>query len=531
MSIRATIADVAHKTGATIDDVATALAPAWGSRRKAARQKVRASFDGASRRRRLELWDGMRRGANTEIDIAAWTLRDRSRDLCANHWAGSRAKTVVKNHVVGSGIVPTPKGDNVEDIAALLEDLMCPTYTGFDVRGGKSLYAIQALAVGTMFEAGDALVVAHFRSPAEMRRMNLAVPLQLRVLEPEHLDETKTGPMKGGHYCIRGIEFDPLDRPVAYWLYRDHPRDMIHRHQLQSHRVPAHLVAHLFDEWRPGQVQGLPWCTPVMVKMRDSADYEDAHLVRQKIAALFSVFVSQQEGLIGGDATDGELLPEKLEPGIVEYLRPGEEVTFAEPPGVDGFSDFSQISARQIAAGCDLTYESLTTDYSNVNFTSARMGWLEMAKSVERWQKSIVIPKLCGKVEMWLRMAIAASTDIDVSGRRWKHTPPRPDMIDPVRETAAMQARVRNGFSSRQQEIAQHGGNAEEVDREIAEDNERAERLGIVLDSNPAQVNGAGMIQPEFSDDTEDDDQQIQSRLRRARELVTAAVHELRGMG
>ena len=493
MGIRETIKDVAHKTGATIDDVAAGLVPYWGHARKIARRKVSARFDGSSRRNRLKLWRGMTRGPNSEIDVAVKTLRDRSRDLCANHWAGSRAKTVVKNHVVGAGITPTPRGSGTENIAAILEDLTHPTYTGFDVRGSKSLFAIYALAVGTMFQDGDAFVVAHFRSAAEMRQMGLDVPLQLRVLESDHLDTLKTGPLEGGHYVTRGIEFDRYDRPVAYWLYPEHPKDLVWSHNISSVRVPAENVAHLFDEMRPGQVSGIPWPSSVMVKMRDSADYEDAHLVRQKIAALFSMFIHQPDGLyMENDGSDGDLLPEKMEPGTVEYLRPGEDVTFAAPPGVEGFRDFSEITARQIAAGCDLTYEALTTDYSQVNFTSARMGWLEMAKSVERWQKTIVLPKLCGKVEMWLRMAVA-SMGIDPGGRRWKHVPPRPEMIDPVRETSAMKERVRSGFSSRREEVARRGGNVEEVDREIAEDNERAEELGIVLDSNPGQTTGAGL--------------------------------------
>lgn len=490
INLKQSIKAGAKYAGEAIDAAASAIAPRWAEKRISSRRRITNStgYDGASRRSRMRKWRGMPEGANTQLSRSSQILRDRSRDLCGNTWAGSRAKSVVQNHVVGSGIIPTPRGDGTESISDLLEDVCSPTYTGFDVRGSKSLYGIQSLSVGTMFEAGDAIVVAHWRSPSEMRRHGLALPLQLRVLEPEHLDHLKHGPLDNGNYALRGIEFDPQDRPVAYHLFREHPKDIRYWQHHESVRVPAWQVAHLFWEWRPGQVHGLPWPTPVMVKIRDQADYEDAHLVRQKIAAAFSVFIHQMDGL--SDNID-DPLPEKVEPGIIEYLRPGEDVSFAKPPGVEGLRDFSEISARQVAAGVDLTYESLTTDYSKVNFTSARMGWLEMSKSVRKWQTHIAMPKLCAKIEFWLRMA-AASIGVDPGQRRWKHTPPKAEMIDPVRETNAATSRIRAGLSSRQDEIRRLGGRAEEVDREIAEDNARIDELGIVLDSDPRQTTQAG---------------------------------------
>lgn len=490
-----------------------------------------ASYDGASRRDRYSDWRGMRGGVNTEINRAASTLRDRSRDLVENHWAGSRAKSVVQNHVVGQGIIPTPRGEGVDDITDLLEDVTSPTYTGFDVRGDKSLYALQSLIVGTMFESGDALVVAHWRSSEEMRRLGLAMPLQIRVLEPEHLNQTVHGPLDNDNYAIRGIEYDQLDRPVAYHLYREHPREVTFMSRLESHRVPAEQVAHVYEEWRPGQAHGLPWMTPTMVKVRERADYEDAHLVRQKIAAAFSVFVHQNEG--AQDFVE-EDMPEKVEPGIIQYLYPGEDVTFANPPGVEGLREFSEITAREIAAGLDLTYEALTTDYSNVNFTSARMGWLEMAKSIDRWQYNVVLPKLCSKLERWLRMASAA-IGVDPGDRPWKHTPPRSEMIDPVRETNAATSRIRAGLASRQQEIRRLGGRPEEVDEEIREDNQRADSLGIVLDSDPRNTTQAG-LDPGRNEDgqnsntTDDENQGSSAKISRIVSTLQASIQHIEQM-
>ena len=111
----------------------------------------------------------------------------------------------------------------------------------------------------------------------------LPVPLQLQVLEADHLDSGKTEELRDGGFVLQGIEFDALGRRRAYWLYPTHPGDG--RGALVSHRVPADRVLHLFERLRPGQVRGVPWFAPVMLKLRDLDGYDEAELVRKKIEA------------------------------------------------------------------------------------------------------------------------------------------------------------------------------------------------------------------------------------------------------
>ena len=87
------------------------------------------------------------------------------------------------------------------------------------------------------------------------------MPLQLQLLEPDHLDASKTGEAPGGGFVIQGVEFDALGRRRAYWLYPVHPGEvaMVRKASLVSQPVPASSVLHLFDRLRPGQVRGVPW--------------------------------------------------------------------------------------------------------------------------------------------------------------------------------------------------------------------------------------------------------------------------------
>jgi hypothetical protein len=67
------------------------------------------------------------------------------------------------------------------------------------------------------------------------------------------------------------------------------------RTRLLSQRVPAERVMHLFERLRPGQIQGVPWFAPAIVKLRDLDESDDAELVRKKIEACFAAFVTGDE--------------------------------------------------------------------------------------------------------------------------------------------------------------------------------------------------------------------------------------------
>ena len=139
----------------------------------------------------------------------------------------------------------------------------------------------------------------------------LPVPLQLQVLEADHLDSWKTGELARRRLHPAGHRVRRLGRRRAYWLYPTHPGDG--RGALVSHRVPADRVLHLFERLRPGQVRGVPWFAPVMLKLRDLDAYDEAELVRKKIEACFAAFVTgvQDEETLGKARTEADGSPHR----------------------------------------------------------------------------------------------------------------------------------------------------------------------------------------------------------------------------
>src|SRR5512132_1408398 len=190
-----------------------------------------------------------------------------------------------------------------------------------------------------------------------------------------------------------GVEFDALGRRRAYWLYPVHPGEvaMFRRASLTSQPVPAASMLHLFDRLRPGQVRGVPWFAPVILKLRDLDEYDDAELVRKKIEACFAAFVTgaDDEETLGSAATDADgRRVESFEPGMIEHLAPGKDVKFATPSAGGGYAEYMRVQLHAIAAGVGLTYELLTGDLSQVS-----AGLLEFRRRMEalQWQ----LPGLC----------------------------------------------------------------------------------------------------------------------------------------
>ncbi|MEM7308895.1 MAG: phage portal protein [Planctomycetota bacterium] len=461
----------------------------------------RRRYEAAARGRRTDGWRTSPSSAVAEIGPALALLRDRSRDLVRNNPWAKKAIGVHEARTVGTGIVPTPA---VPDGAAsgLRRDgaELAARWKGWaettecDAAGRTNLYGLQALAQRSVGEAGEALVRRRWRRTSD----GLTVPLQLQLLEPDHLDLSKTEPLKSGNHVLQGVEFNKIGRRVAYWMHREHPGGSIYGLRTRSYgepvRVPASEVLHIFRSERIGQVRGVPWGASCLLKLRDFDDYDDATLLRQKIAACFAAFVRDIDSTIGEDSSlqkdaSGRRIDE-IEPGMVQELGPGQDVTFSSPPPAMGFRDYSEITLHAIAAGYGVTYEALSGDLSRVNFSSGRMGWLEMEAAIRTWRRNEFIPQFCQGVWGWFLdgALLAGHADARVPAR-W--TPPRREMLDPLKEVKALREAVRSGFTSLSDALRSLGHDPEEVLEELKSDLDLLDKLGIELDSDPRKGGAA----------------------------------------
>jgi lambda family phage portal protein len=272
---------------------------------------------------------------------------------------------------------------------------------------------------------------------------------------------------------------------------------------LKSRRVPASEVLHIFRVDRPGQVRGVPWGAPVILRMKDFDEYEDAQLVRQKIAACFSAFVipgDQYAQIAGINETDEEkLLPEKLEPGTIEILSDGKDVKFADPPSTSNYGEYSLVTLHEIATGYGVPYSVLTGDLRQVNFSSGRMGDRAFNRNLKHWQRNLIIPQLCQPVWFWFMEACVSQRLLPAPvPARW--SPPRRELTDPAREIPALRDAARSGQMTMPELIRQNGFDPDDFLREIQEWNTAMDAAGVVLDSDPRKTSGAGLSQAKPGD-------------------------------
>ena len=412
-----------------LDKLIGYFAPESGLRRSYARQtldQVRA-YDGAKQGRRTSGWQASGSSANAEISAALPKLRDRSRDLARNNPYAVSIFNKFVGHAIGTGITARWSDPAVTD----LWNQWCEVASAED---GLDFNGLQALAARTMEESGEVIVRLRTRRPED----GLPVPLQIQLLEPDFLDHSKTEDLKNGGYIINGVEFDAIGKVVAYWLFNRHPGEAgLLFKPLSPSRVDAADVLLVFKKTRPGQVRGVPRLAPVLMKLRDLDDYDDAEMVRKKIEACFTAFVTSNDTgrSLGAQTDDGKGAgPRKsrVAPGQIEYLKPGESVDFGSP-SASSDGEFSRRQLRSVSAGTDSTYEQVTGDLSQVNYSSARVGLIDYRAVTEQWRWLTFIPLFLRPIaRRWLQLAklsakVKGNPTVEWFVPRWEY-------VDPIKD-------------------------------------------------------------------------------------------------
>lgn len=474
--------------------VIMAIAPKWALSRSRARLMAR-HFESASSGRRTAGWS--RRGTDANAAASGPTLgylRAQARDLVRNNpWARRGLRRLVTN-TVGWGIRPKATGRGAEQVMKLWK--RWAETTECDAAGRLTFYGLQRLVMRTVAESGEVLVRRRRRRPED----GLTIPLQLQVLEPDFIDTGKDG-IKGieGGPIIQGVEFDAIGRRVAYWLFDQHPGGTGTLISPVSLRVSASGILHIYDQDRAGQVRGPSWLASIDVRLHDFDEFEDATLMKAKIAACMAAFVHDPMGDPGSLAEDGTDAAtgqptDTFEPGMILNLAPGKTVTVANPPASTDHQTYSATALRGVAAGFGVTYEDLTGDYSQVNFSSARMSRLAHQSDVEDWRWNMLIPQFCAPAWAWMQEQLLLSgLEIDSEPAEW--TPPAAPMVDPDKEGMALMRMVRAGAMTPDQMVRAQGFDPAEFWQEYAAALKRLDRLGIVLDSDPRKTTGAGQAQ------------------------------------
>jgi lambda family phage portal protein len=425
-----------------------------------------------------------RSSGNAETLTALPVVRDRVRDLVRNNPYANKAINVIVNNTVGAGIQVKIKGRNKTQEKLLNQKWKEWAETPLCDKDGKyNFYGMQSAVLRSTVESGEVLA----------KKITEAGVNKLQLLESDYINAQYNNSVDN----VQGLWIDPNNyKVIAYQLFKHHPGDF-RAFNLDTFKVPVDQIIHHHRIERIGQLRGMPWGTSAVTALKDFADYQNATLIRQKVAACVTAFITEKDT----DAlVDPAILKERrklensMEPASIRYLAPGQSMQLASPPGVDQYDPFARQTLRAIAAGFGISYEALTGDYSQVNFSSGRMGHLEMQRNIDAWRWQMLIPMFCEPAFDWF-LTWCKVQGIDTTGVTRQWTPPAREMIDPTKEIESLKNEVRSGFKTLPEAIRERGLDPDSLIQEAAEFNTKLDDLGLVFDTDARQVSTTGILQ------------------------------------
>lgn len=356
-----------------------------------------------------------------------------------------------------------------------------------------SLGAALRMVSGQVPQRGEIFIRRRWRT----RNNSLPVPLQLQFLEPEYLDETKNEDSRNSSgRLVRGIEYNNQNRPVAYHMFREHPNDAGWQRRFnrqESFRIPARDIIHVFDPDRFGQKRGISRFAPVITRLLEIGDYVEAEIARKRLEACLSVWmIGAPDMPVGLESDAHSNIPNgqnELRPGVVHSAPHGAQLEFFDPKANNTYPQFLAERLRAVAAGLGISYESLTGDLSEVNYSSLRFGNEEFKGIVADFQSLVMIDATLRPIWNWFYEALelirptpAGTFHVDWQLPRWAS-------IDPLKDAQTDKINSRLGVQSMPQIIGEQGGYWEDTLDEIEEwQTEAAARRspdGIILESDP----------------------------------------------
>jgi lambda family phage portal protein len=463
-------------------------------------------YAGAESSRLTASWQVANTSADTQLASSLQIMRSRSRALVRDSAFANRARDIVVNNVIGPGVglqadVMTSRGAMNETLNDAIEEAFCTWSRASTCHTGGELHFadLERACFGSIFETGEAFLRKHRRPFGDG-----TIPFALELIEPERIADEfmQSRPAEPGNELRMGVEVESkFYRPVAYWIRTRHPGELkfIAPEVDKFERVPAADIIHLriIDRWP--QTRGEPWMHAVLRKLNDIDGYTEAEIVAARSAASYMGFIESDfaDNPNEEEQSDGSLQTE-LSPGIIDKLRPGEKFNFAAPNRPNSQAEgFLRFMLREMAAGAKTSYESLSRDYSQSNYSSSRLALLDDRdtwKTLQLWWLRAFRYELHRE---WLKAAVLSESIPGIRIAEYALNPEKFECvsfkprgwswIDPTKEVQAYKDAVKAGFTTVADVIAQTA-NGQDLD-DILEGRERElgamKDKGLYFDTSP----------------------------------------------
>jgi len=431
-----------------LDRSIAAVSPRWAYKRLAWRNGM-SVFDAGGQGRLNQGWNPSSAPNEQRKQAERALIRARAQDLEHNSDIAAGILQAFERNVTGTGIMLQAKiphnivgnatGELNQQIEALWKEYCKPE--NIDITATQSLEEIAETIVRRYYVDGGICIVKVY-----VRDATYPFKLQIRSV-----DELNNLVQPGdGKRIVEGVELDEFNRPVAYHFkkydngYAFSPTESV--------RIPAKDVIFLFKKTSPMQVREVSQLVTALPRIKDANQFIEAVSIKERVLACMSVFIKKAtptgsvgRGVRSSGGQEIDYSGVSLSPGMIGELNPGDEVQTVIPAGqASNTKEFITTLVRMIAAGLGLSYEAVSRDLSQVNYSSARQGLIEDRKLYKKLQK-MIIDRVLRPVYLEFLESMYLSGKLEMPGYaqdKSKYTahvwvPPGSTWIDPKKEADA----------------------------------------------------------------------------------------------
>lgn len=482
-------------------DMLALVAPQAAVRRRQAQLMLdqMRGYDAAQTGRRTSSFRRGAGSANAEISRALPALRERSRELCRNTFIGPRVLDILATQVIGVDLNIRFTSTSA-DWNARAQALWNEWIADCDIEEESNFNGLLSLAFRAMIEGGDSII----RLVDLPLNATSGVPLRLHVGEGDMIDETRDAASlrPEGRRARLGVELGENDRRIGYWLHEQPPGEPARNLSATTSRlVPRDEVIHLFQRLRPGQVRGVPKFAPILMTARDYADFLDSVTLKAKAEANVALIVKSLDGTASiGERAQGRQSGEPpvtdLRPGAIHRLKAGEDAVPFTPSSNTAFDPVSRANLMAIAAACGITYDQLTGDLTQANYSSMRAGTIPQRRVISDMQWNTLEPQAIRRIVARFLVRAELAGRLPPPPRRsaqlWQVVMPAFEAIDPKKDLEADILAVRSGRLSPQDFIEAWGRPWREVMAEYDAFITEADNAGRIFDIDARQRTRVG---------------------------------------
>ena len=454
-------------------------------------------YKGAAISRLTSDWTSSSSSADAEIKTSLKKLRDRSRQLCRDNPYAKQAKRTTQINVIGQGIklqcqVQALRGKKKDQKLCYYIEKCWKDWCkrdSCDVSGQRSFVMLENMLAGALPESGEVI----FRI-VRKKFGKSKISLGLEMIESDLLDEDyQVSVKRKGNEWRMGVEVDSWGRPVRFAFLTRHPGDYWFKDPYEKTKhifLDAKDVIHLYLPERPGQNRGVPWFASVMDDLHQMSGYESAAVVRARAGASLMGFITSTEGELEADEVEDEQRVTDWEAGVFKYLNPGEDITVPNVSSPDQqYEMFIRSKTRRFASGFGCSYETISRDFSETNYSSSRLALLE---DREHWKmlQTYIIENFHQRVfEEFLDAAVLDGVlnlpDYELNTDRYTNPKWQArgwSWVDPRKEIEAFRMGEAAGYYTKSQIVSMLGNDLDDNIQQIKAEQDQLSESGVQLD-------------------------------------------------